>query len=81
MEEEIHLVDSGHDVKESFHTPSLHTPNPRVPEIPASSLPPSTVVIPVLRCETRIDLHYDITPAVICALCAVFGVLYCFLGE
>ena len=29
----------------------------------------------------HIDVNYDIAPAVICAFCFVFGILYCFFGE
>ncbi|ELU05665.1 hypothetical protein CAPTEDRAFT_184147 [Capitella teleta] len=45
---------------------------------PASSvLPPSGG--PSIMCDD-ISMNYDVAPAVICAVCFVFAVLYCFFG-
>ena len=81
MAGEIHRIDVDAGPDQSINTPSLHTPNPHVPDLPPSSTLPTTIATPIVNCETRIDLNYDVTPTVICALCVVFGVLYCFLGK
>ncbi|XP_035248492.1 transmembrane protein 198-B-like [Anguilla anguilla] len=31
-------------------------------------------------CEDKIERRYDIIPSVICSMCCVFGIIYCFFG-
>uniref|UniRef100_UPI00398ED510 transmembrane protein 198 isoform X2 n=1 Tax=Pristiophorus japonicus TaxID=55135 RepID=UPI00398ED510 len=31
-------------------------------------------------CDQEIDRQYDIVPSVVCAMCCLFGVIYCFFG-
>lgn len=32
-------------------------------------------------CSLEIERKYDIIPAVICSMCCLFGIIYCFFGE
>lgn len=32
-------------------------------------------------CSLEIDRKYDIIPTVICSMCCLFGIIYCFFGE
>ncbi|XP_005991812.1 transmembrane protein 198-B isoform X2 [Latimeria chalumnae] len=32
------------------------------------------------RCEKEIERKYEIVPSVVCAMCCLFGVIYCFFG-
>lgn len=40
----------------------------------------ATPLAPVLPACDKISINYDITTAIICAACFVFGILYCFFG-
>ncbi|XP_059896681.1 transmembrane protein 198-B [Gadus macrocephalus] len=33
-----------------------------------------------LRCEQEIERRYQIVPSVVCSMCCLFGVIYCFFG-
>lgn len=32
-------------------------------------------------CSLEIERKYDVIPAVICSMCCLFGIIYCFFGE
>lgn len=32
-------------------------------------------------CSLEIERKYDIIPAVVCSMCCLFGIIYCFFGE
>ncbi|KAJ8412127.1 hypothetical protein AAFF_G00143940 [Aldrovandia affinis] len=31
-------------------------------------------------CELEIERNYDVIPAIICSMCCLFGIIYCFFG-
>ncbi|KAJ3591570.1 hypothetical protein NHX12_006703 [Muraenolepis orangiensis] len=33
-----------------------------------------------LKCDQEIERHYQIVPSVMCSMCCLFGVIYCFFG-
>lgn len=35
----------------------------------------------VLRCDQEIERRYEIVPSVVCSMCCLFGIIYCFFGE
>lgn len=32
-------------------------------------------------CDQEIERHYQVVPSVVCAMCCLFGIIYCFFGE
>lgn len=32
-------------------------------------------------CEEEIERRYQVVPSVVCAMCCLFGIIYCFFGE
>lgn len=38
-------------------------------------------VAEVDACTLEIERKYDVIPAVICSMCCLFGIIYCFFGE
>ncbi|KAL0985615.1 hypothetical protein UPYG_G00159470 [Umbra pygmaea] len=46
------------------------------------ALPPHDPGIPerVFSCEEEIERRYEIVPSVICSMCCLFGIIYCFFG-
>ncbi|XP_041933340.1 transmembrane protein 198-B [Alosa sapidissima] len=34
----------------------------------------------LLRCEDEIERRYEIVPSVVCSMCCLFGIIYCFFG-
>lgn len=32
-------------------------------------------------CEQEIERRYQVVPSVVCAMCCLFGIIYCFFGE
>ncbi|XP_075896179.1 transmembrane protein 198 [Nelusetta ayraudi] len=34
----------------------------------------------VLRCDQEIERRYEIVPSVVCSMCCLFGIIYCFFG-
>lgn len=38
-------------------------------------------VAEVDACSLEIERKYDVIPAVICSMCCLFGIIYCFFGE
>lgn len=32
-------------------------------------------------CSLEIERKYDVIPTVICSMCCLFGIIYCFFGE
>ncbi|KAJ3603403.1 hypothetical protein NHX12_031145 [Muraenolepis orangiensis] len=32
-------------------------------------------------CSLEIERNYEIIPAVICSMCCLFGIIYCFFGK
>lgn len=40
-----------------------------------------TGVAEVDACSLEIERKYDVIPAVICSMCCLFGIIYCFFGE
>ncbi|XP_043916498.1 transmembrane protein 198 [Protopterus annectens] len=43
-------------------------------------LPPDTGQEWAHDCEKEIDRKYEIVPSVVCAMCCLFGIIYCFFG-
>lgn len=41
----------------------------------------TTGMAEVDACSLEIERKYDIIPAVICSMCCLFGIIYCFFGE
>uniref|UniRef100_W5M9I0 Transmembrane protein 198 n=2 Tax=Lepisosteus oculatus TaxID=7918 RepID=W5M9I0_LEPOC len=37
-------------------------------------------VVEVDACDLELDRKYEVIPAVICAMCCLFGIIYCFFG-
>lgn len=35
---------------------------------------------PGVRCDEEIDRHYEVVPSVVCSMCCLFGIIYCFFG-
>ncbi|GLD59936.1 transmembrane protein 198-B-like protein [Lates japonicus] len=33
-----------------------------------------------LRCDQEIERKYEIVPSVVCSMCCLFGIIYCFFG-
>lgn len=60
-----------------FNMPETRPPN----IVPMATSPPPPSGIPTGPQCDGIDMKYDIAPAVICAVCFVFGLLYCFFGK
>lgn len=40
-----------------------------------------TAMAEVDACSLEIERKYDVIPAVICSMCCLFGIIYCFFGE
>lgn len=54
------------------------TPNP-APNV--TTLSTTTTAYPIgPKCD-QIQINYSIAPAIICAMCFIFGILYTFFGE
>lgn len=34
-----------------------------------------------LRCDQEIERRYEIVPSVVCSMCCLFGIIYCFFGK
>lgn len=34
-----------------------------------------------LKCDQEIERKYEIVPSVVCSMCCLFGIIYCFFGE
>lgn len=32
-------------------------------------------------CEERMEHRYEIVPSVVCSMCCLFGIVYCFFGN
>uniref|UniRef100_A0A8C8VKW8 Uncharacterized protein n=1 Tax=Pelusios castaneus TaxID=367368 RepID=A0A8C8VKW8_9SAUR len=32
-------------------------------------------------CEQEIERQYQVVPSVVCTMCCLFGIIYCFFGE
>lgn len=32
-------------------------------------------------CSLEMERKYEVIPAVICSMCCLFGIIYCFFGE
>lgn len=32
-------------------------------------------------CQQEIERRYQVVPSVVCAMCCLFGIIYCFFGE
>ena len=58
-------------------TNAIYLPTPNNTHPSGSPLP---TLLPGPQCD-KIAIKYEIAPATICAVCFVFGVLYCFFGE
>lgn len=35
----------------------------------------------VNACSLEIERKYELIPAVICSMCCLFGIIYCFIGK
>jgi len=34
-----------------------------------------------LKCDQEIERRYEIVPSVVCSMCCLFGIIYCFFGK
>ncbi|XP_028848093.1 transmembrane protein 198-B isoform X2 [Denticeps clupeoides] len=44
------------------------------------ALPPRDGPEPALGCHGEIERRYEIVPSVVCSMCCLFGIIYCFFG-
>ncbi|KAG7463771.1 hypothetical protein MATL_G00180260 [Megalops atlanticus] len=56
-------------------TSTLQTPAFKLARLPGISSPER-----VYSCDDEIERRYEIVPSVVCSMCCLFGIIYCFFG-
>lgn len=80
----------GHDLMDvicNWHRSPIFSPSP--PNLRLNMTDPSPLVLEgteasmaeVDTCTLEIERKYEVIPAVICSMCFLFGIIYCFFGK